>query len=128
MKADSGDLDLLADDFDRAADGINEQVAKVTGRACNNMQRDARQRVDGRGLAHLPHLGRSFTYDVTTRGDTVTGEVGAEHNRRQGKLDVFIENGTPTSPPIPHWAPAADREIPVWLRYLDESAAEAFDA
>jgi hypothetical protein len=128
MRVEKHDLGQLAADFDRAGQDITKKVTKVTGMACNQMKRDAKQRVDGRGLAHLPHLGRSFTYDVTTRGDTVTGEVGAEHERLQGKLDVFIENGTPTSPPIPHWAPAADKEVPVWHRYLDDVAAEAFDA
>lgn len=120
-------LDILADDLDRAGRDINDRVARVTGQAMNNMKKDAKQRVDGRGLAHLPHLARSFTYDVTKKAHEVVGEVGAEHSRLQGKLDVFIEHGSPTSAPIPHWAPAADKEIPVWERYLDDVAAEGID-
>jgi hypothetical protein len=120
-------LDLLAADLDKAADDIPKKVAKVTGFAMNQIKKDAKQRVDSRGMPHLKHLARSFTYDVTTRRDTVTGEVGAEHERLQGKLDVFIEHGSPTSAPIPHWAPAADKEIPVWKRYLDEVAAEGLE-
>jgi hypothetical protein len=106
-----------------AGKDITKQVAKTTGMACNNMKKDAKRRVDG--YAHLPHLGRSFTYDVKTSGTTVTGQVGAEHERPQGKLDVFIEFGTPTSAPIPHWAPAADKEVPVWTKFLERIAAEA---
>jgi hypothetical protein len=62
---------------------------------------------------------------VTTRGSLVVGEVGAEHQRPQGRLDGFIEYGTPTSAPIPHWRPAADKEVPVWVDYLERAAGEA---
>lgn len=127
MRSEHHQLDILADDLERDGRDINDRVARVTGRAMNNMKKDAQQRVDGRGLAHLPHLARSFTYDVAKKAREVVGEVGAEHERLQGKLDVFIENGSPTSAPIPHWAPAADKEIPVWLRYLDEVAAEVVE-
>lgn len=126
MRADAHELEVLADDFDKAAATALPKVAKVTGMAMNKMKKDAQRAVSGH--KHLPHLGRSFTYDVTTRGLKVIGEVGAEHARRQGKLDVFIENGTPTSAPIPHWGPAADKEIPAWERYLDQVAAEVTDA
>lgn len=113
----------LAADLDRAGKDITKQVAKVTGMACNNMKKDAQRRV--RGHAHLPHLARSYTYDVKSRGPLVVGEVGAEHERLQGKLDVYIEFGTPTSAPMPHWRPAADKEVPVWMDYLDRAAADA---
>jgi hypothetical protein len=115
----------LAADLERAGADITKEVAKVTGKACGNIKKDAQRRV--RGYPHLPHLARSFTYDVKTRGTTVTGEVGAEHERSQGKLDVFIEFGTPTSAPIPHWAPAADKEVPVWEDFLDQAAADAIE-
>jgi len=96
---------------------------KVVGQGLNNMKKDAQRRVSG--YSHLPHLPRSFTYDVTARGDVISGEVGAEHGRLQGKLDVFIEFGTPTSAPIPHWAPAADAEEPRFYRYTEDLAAKA---
>jgi Bacteriophage HK97-gp10, putative tail-component len=113
----------LAADLERAGKDITDEVAKVTGKACNNIKKDAQRRV--RGYPHLPHLARSFTYDVDTLGSLVVGEVGAEHERLQGKLDVYIEFGTPTSAPIPHWRPAADKEIPVWVDYLDQAAVDA---
>jgi hypothetical protein len=118
-------LDVLAADLDKAAEDIPKKVAKVTGMAMNKMKKEAQQTV--RGMAHLPHLPRSYTYDVTTRGDTVTGEVGALHERLQGKLDWIPEYGSPTSAPIGQWARAADREVPVWQRYLDEVAAEGLE-
>lgn len=125
MRSESHELDLLAADFDRAADDITDKVKRTTGMAMNKMKKGAQRRV--RDNPHLPHLARSFTYGVTERGDVVTGEVGAEHERPQGKLDVFIENGTPTSAPIPHWAPEADAEVPVWLEHLDRITAEAVE-
>jgi hypothetical protein len=123
VKADTHELQKLAADLAQARKGLLTQAAKVTGMACNNMKKDAQRRVAG--LTHLPHLGRSFTYDVKTLGSKVLGEVGAEHERLQGKLDWVAEYGTPTSAPIPHWAPAADKEVPVWISFLEKAAAEA---
>lgn len=115
----------LAADLERAGRDITDEVSKVTAKACLNMKKDAKQRVDGRGMPHLKHLAGSFTYDVTVSGSLVVGEVGAELERRQGPLDGLIENGTLTSAPIPHWRPAADKEVPVWLDYLDQAAVDA---
>lgn len=123
IRVETHGLGEWAEQLQAAGKDITKQVAKTTGKACNEIKKDAKRRVDG--YAHLPHLARSFTYDVTTSGTTVTGEVGAEHDRPQGKLDVFIEFGTPTSAPIPHWAPAADKEVPVWTDFLERIAAEA---
>jgi hypothetical protein len=122
LKFDVDGLTTWAGVLAEAEAEIGTEVAKVTGMACNNMKKDAQRRV--RGYRHLPHLARSFTYDVKKDRGKVTGEVGAEHNRPQGKLDVFIEFGTPTSAPIPHWRPAADKEIPVWMGFVDKVAAE----
>lgn len=123
IRVETHGLDEWAAQLQAAGKDITKQAAKTTGQACNNIKKDAQRRV--RGNPHLPHLARSFTYDVKTSGTTVTGEVGAEHDRPQGKLDVFIEFGTPTSAPIPHWAPAAEKEVPVWTDFLDRIAAEA---
>jgi hypothetical protein len=122
MRVDTHELKLLAADLDRAQKEITDEIKKVTGKACRQMQLDARRRVAGH--SHLPHLGRSFTYNVTATKTRVKGEVGAEHERLQGRLDVFVEFGTPTSAPIPHWAPAADKEVPVWERYCEQAAAK----
>lgn len=108
-----------------AGRNITDEIAKVTGKACGNMKRDAQRIV--RGRAHLPHLAASYTYDVRASGTKVTGEVGAEHGRLQGKLDVYIESGTPTSAPIAHWAPAADREVPRWGDYCDQAAVDVLE-
>ena len=118
-------FDELEADFDHAEKRVTPDGKKVVGQGLRNMQLDARRRVAGH--AHLPHLGRSYTYDVTARGDVIHGEVGAEHERLQGKLDIYIEMGSPTSAPIPHWAPAADAEEPRFYRYTEDLAAKLLD-
>jgi hypothetical protein len=116
-------FDELAADLERAGKDITKDVAKVTGKACNNIKKDVRKRWTG--LAHLPHLPRSVNYDVRTKGSLVTGEVGADHALLQGKLAWTQEYGTPTSSPHPAFRPAADKEVPVWLDYLDQAAVDA---
>jgi hypothetical protein len=125
LRVESHGLDQIVSDLRTADAEIGRKVAKVTGMALNLIKKDAQRRV--RGFPHLPHLARSFNYDVTTTRTSVVGEVGADHDKLQGKLDAYIEDGTPTSAPIPHWRPAADKELPVWQRYLDDVAAEALD-
>lgn len=125
MPADTHELDLLAHDLDDAGDRLVDKVVRVTRASSQRILNDAQRRV--RGHAHLPHLPRSFTYDVDERLDEVTGEIGAEWDRLQGKLDVFIEYGTPTSHGIRHWLPASDREVPVWIDNLERAAAEVFE-
>lgn len=125
IRAETRELDLLAGDLDRCAEEITDRVRKVTSKTLLEIKREAQQRVAGH--RSLPRLGSSFSYDIATAGDTVTGEVGADINKGQGALDHLIENGSPTSDPIPHWAPAADRQVPLWHQFLDEAAAEGIE-
>lgn len=125
MRAETHELDLLAEDFERASKEINGQVAKVTGRACLNIKRDVAKR--WRGMPHLPHLPYVTTYDVKTLPFSVVGEVGADHSRRQGKLAWVAELGSPTSAPRPAYRPATDKELPSWMEWLDKVAAEALE-
>jgi hypothetical protein len=62
---------------------------------------------------------------VTTRGSLVVGEVGAEHARRRASSTCSSRTALLTSAPIPHWRPAADKEVPVWVDYLERAAADA---
>lgn len=125
MRVEKHGLDELAADLANARAKIMPELAKTTGMALGKIKRDAQKRVSG--YPHLPHLARSFTYDVKILTASIDGEVGAEHERPQGKLDVFIEFGSPSSAPIPHWAPAADREVPVWIGFVEKIAADAID-
>lgn len=127
MRVETYGLREWSDDLREAAEGIDERVKKVTGKTCLEIKKHAQRRVVG--IAHAPNLGRSFNYDVTVARDSVIGEVGADILKqtaggRPGPLDHFIENGGPHNAPIPHWRPAADEQIPLWHRYLDEAAVE----
>lgn len=110
------------DDIDRVLREAERRIIpegkKVVGQGCNNIKKDAQRRV--RGMPHLPHLAGSFNYDVTARGTTITGEAGADRNKLQGGLDPYIEYGTPTSAPHPHWGPALDAEAPRFEKYVGE--------
>jgi hypothetical protein len=119
----SSGLARLAGDLERAGRDITKPVAKTTGMAMNNIKKDVVKRWSG--LPHLPHLPRAISYDVRTRGSVVTGEVGADHEKPQGKLAWIPEYGTPTSAPHPAFRPAADKEVPVWMGFLDRIAAES---
>ncbi len=127
MKSETHELGLLADDLDAADEEIVNQVKKVTSKTLLEIKKEAKQRVDSRGLPHLPRLAMSFGYDVTTTKDEVAGEVGASTQKGQGALDHLIENGSPTSEAIPHWAPAADRQVPLWHEFLDQAAVDAVE-
>jgi len=118
-------LDQLAADLVEAQDAIVPASAKVTGMACNNIKKDVQKRWSG--LVHLPHLPRSITYDVTTKGPLVVGDVGADHALPQGKLAWIPELGTPTSAPHPAFRPAAEKEQPAWEMFLAKVAAEALE-
>lgn len=113
----------LADDLDRAGRDIVPEVKKVTSKTLLEMKKHAQKIV--RGHPHIKHLASSFNYDVDVAGDTVTGEVGADLSRKQGSLDQFIENGGLRNSPIPHWRPAADKQVPLWETYLAAAAVEA---
>lgn len=123
MKVETHGFAELAADLDRAPEGVVKRVKQVTSKTLLEIKRGAQRRVAGHRI--LPQLGHSFSYDVNVAGDTVTGEVGAVVGKGQGALDHIIEHGSPTSDPIPHWAPEADRQVPLWHQFLDDAAAEA---
>lgn len=118
-------LDQVARDLLDNADHILPTVRATTAKALLNMKQDAQKRVTGH--RHLPQLARSYTYETWVRGGQVGGEVGAEVGRGQGSLDAIIELGSPTSPPKPHWAPAAEHEVPVWTRYVEQALLGELD-
>lgn len=123
----------LAADLRRAGRDIVPEVKKVTEVALAKMKKDATRLVKAAQLAHLKQLTWSYDYEVAEDGAVVVGEVGALESKkrsrrlayRQGSLDWIAEYGTPGFAPVPHWRPAADKEIPVWEQHLDDAAAKA---
>lgn len=104
-------------------DKILDQGEKIVGRGMLNIKKGAQQRVRVQRWAHLPHLARSFSYDVTRRGRVIRGEGGADMDKLQGKLDIYIENGTANTPASAHWTRAFDEELPKFNRYAAEFLA-----
>lgn len=115
-------------DLDRAHDEIEDRAARITKDALRRIKEDAKAQLIAAHYRTLPHLARSFTSELTSKSERrVEGEAGASWELPQGRLDVFIEFGTPTSNPHPHWRPAADREIPHWIEELENACAEDFE-
>lgn len=128
IRAQTFGLRELIDDLDRSHDEIGDRVAKVTKRSVDAIKEDAQRQIRAAHYRTLPHLARSFTSQLMVHTERmVMAEAGASHELLQGKIDVFIEHGSPTSNPHPHWRPAAEREIPNWEDELDDACAEDFD-
>jgi hypothetical protein len=125
-------LDDLEATLERAQREIVPEIERVMHRTMNEIRRGAQRRV--RGHPHLRHYPRTFTYDVTTEGLVVTGEVGPEHEKGgQALLGHLIEHphqvehGTLTRAPLPHWRPATDEELPVFRFYAGYTAARILE-
>jgi hypothetical protein len=125
MGADVGELRAWAKDLGEAAEDLIPQARKVLVRGVINIKRDAKRRI-GRPAA-APYYAASITDDVRQGGDYVEVEVGPDKNRRQGALGNLLEFGSVNNGPIPHMAPATDKELPVIERYLDGLVAELLE-
>jgi hypothetical protein len=118
-------FDELIVALDRTEEEIDDRVAKITKHSVARIKDDAKAQIQAAHYRTLPHLARSFTSELTTHTEReVRGEAGASWELLQGRLDVFIEYGSPTSNPHPHWRPAADREVPRWIDELENACAE----
>jgi hypothetical protein len=111
----------LQDDLRQAADDAVDGAKKVVGQGCNNIKKDAQRIIRGASRrGYLPHYPRAISYDVTTRGMVVSGEVGPKPEKLQGGLGRILEYGTVNNAPIPHMSPALDIEDPKFVRYMEE--------
>lgn len=109
-----------------AARDCPEEVKKVTGRGCNNIKQEWKRRWSGH--AHLPHLPHTINYDVTRKGDIITGEVGPDRLKGgQAPLAAIIEYGQGANAPIPGGAPALEMEAPRYERALANLGVELLD-
>jgi hypothetical protein len=104
-------LDEMRRELGLIPDKILDDGEKIVGKGMSNIKKGAQEKVRVHRWAHLPHLARSFSYDVTRTGYVITGEAGADMEKLQGKLDIYIENGTATSAGapalgVPRWTPS----------------------
>lgn len=117
---DTSDLDELRRELKVIPDRILDEGEKITGKGLNNIKKGAQQKVRVERWAHLPHLARTFGYDVKRTGTLIRGEAGADMEKLQGKLDIYVENGTAHTPANAHWTRSFDAELPNFEHYCDE--------
>lgn len=120
---DTAGLDELRRGLALLPDKILDEGERIVGKGMSNIKKGAQKRVRSEHWAHLPHLTRSFSYDVTRRGLIIRGEAGADMEKPQGKLDVYVENGTANTPANAHWTRSFNAELPNFERYAEEFLA-----
>lgn len=105
-------------------DEIIEQGKRIVGKGMSNIKKGSADRVRRANPVHLPHLARSYSYDVRRQGTVIRGEGGADMEKLQGELDIYYQSGTATSAPHPTWSLAFDEEQPRFDRYAEEYLAK----
>lgn len=104
-------------DFSAAPAKAHGKMRAVTQVAAGKIKADAQRAVSG--LAHAPHYPATITYDVEVTPKGVSAEIGPGRTG-QGPLGPILEFGTVNNPPRPHLLPALEREVPVWIRFLEQ--------
>ena len=116
-------LDEFRRELAALPDKILDEGERIAGKAGINIKRGAQKRVRTERWAHLPHLARSFSYDVTKNQRIIRLEAGADMEKLQGKLDIYVDQGTANNPPNHHWGRSFDEELPKFERYAEEFLA-----
>lgn len=104
---------------------VDEKTQRVVGFGCNQIKKDWKRRWTG--YAHIPHLPRAISYDVTSAGGTVTGEVGPDRAKQQGGLGAYVEFGTINNGPLPGGIPAHAVEEPKFVKAVGDMAEKLLD-
>ncbi len=100
-----------------AAEEVLPEARKVVAKGALNIKNGARRRAP-KG-PHTPHYERSISYDITETKTEVRAEIGPAHGKPQANLGHVFEDGSPTSPPHPHHAPAGDEEEPKFVSAME---------
>lgn len=116
-------LDELRRELALLPDKILDEGERIVGKGMSNIKKGSQQRVRAANPAHLPHLARSYSYDVKRTGRVIRGEAGADMEKPQGRLDIYYQSGTATSVAHPTWSLAFDEELPKFERYAEEYLA-----
>jgi hypothetical protein len=116
-------LDEIRRELAALPDKILDEGERIVGKGLLNIKKGAQDRVRVERWAHLPHLARSFSYDVTRNDRVIRGVAGADMEKLQGRLDIYVENGTAHTPANAHWTRAFDAELPRFERYAEDYLA-----
>lgn len=117
------DIKNIERELDRAAASATATARPVVRKALLNIKNDARRRVTG--LAHAPAYPHAITFDSQDTPTGAKGEVGPDKVKRQGALGNILEFGTVNNAPIPHMAPAAEREEPRFVKAMEDAVVKA---
>jgi hypothetical protein len=117
----------LGADLTAAPEKLRAGVRATVEKAAVNVKFDARDTVKSltpKGYARAyPY---SITYDVTqTATGGASAEIGPDKEKTQGPLGNLIEYGSANNSPIPHLAPALERELPNFMFWMSEIAGQA---
>lgn len=78
-------------DYAEARRGADREFRRVVSKGALNVKLDWARRWAALGR-HLPHIGRSISYDVRSSGSVHTAEIGPDKTRAQGPLGTIIED------------------------------------
>jgi hypothetical protein len=115
----------LLTSIDSAQALTGPEARKVTSRGAYNIKTDARSRAEG--SRHMPHYGRSITYDDLESPMGPVSEVGPDKEKMQGALGNIREFGSPTSAPRPAVIPAIEAELPRFEKAAEDLAVRLLE-
>lgn len=123
MGFDGRELAYLATSIDKASAVAAEETAKVVSRGALNIKKDAQRRI--KGLRHARRYPYAIDYDLYVTGRGAVADVGANKSKRQGALGNLLEYGSTNNPPHPHMRPAAEAEMPNFVKAMEDLAVKA---
>jgi hypothetical protein len=122
-RVESGDVTDLVQLLAQAPAVAVVEARAIVKRGAQNIKTDAQRRI-GRPK-HAPAYPSAISYETHESPVHAWAEIGPDKNKRQGALGNILEFGSPTSAPHPHMAPAAEKELPRFERFLQDAAAKA---
>lgn len=110
-----------------AAADVLPEAAKVVAKGALNIKTEARKRAPSG--PHTRRYKNSITYETKTLKASTQAEVGPDISVKnsQAPLGHLFEYGSPTSPPIPHFAPAGDAEEPRFEKAMEDLVARLLE-
>jgi hypothetical protein len=117
-------LDKLRRELELIPDRVVDEAEQIVSKGMLNIKKGAQQKVRVERWTHLPHLARSLGYDIDRTGYVITGTGGADMEKLQGRLDIYVENGTAHTPANAHWTRSFNEELPNFERYAEDLLAK----
>ena len=120
---DASDLDRLAADLQAAPAKVIPALVPTANKAGVNIKKSLRKAASGH--RRLPRLPASIEYAVEVSPTSVTVDVGWLHPTGQGHLENIAVYGTARTAPVVNIVPPLTDEVPRFMRFVAQAAAEA---